>query len=99
MALLLLGLEVEAGGAVVDLPEPGNRTGPEQELLGERGFAGRGMAGKNDVAQVGQVNAFRRHSIRRSSSIRRLDRGQAKGSQAAMLWPKSGSGEGPSRAF
>ena len=65
--LLLLGLEVEVGGAVVDAPEPRDRPGPEQELLRERRLAGAGVAGQDDAPKVGEVDALHRHRVRRSS--------------------------------
>ena len=60
-ALLLLGLEVEVRGAVVDLAEPGDRAGAKEELLGERRLAGAGVAGEDDAPEVGEVDALHRH--------------------------------------
>ena len=39
VALLLLGLEVEVRRPVVDPAQPGDRAGPEQDLLGQRRLA------------------------------------------------------------
>jgi hypothetical protein len=60
-ALLLLGVVVEVGRAVVDAPEPRDRPGAEEQLLGERRLAGAGVAGQDDASQVGQVDALHRH--------------------------------------
>ena len=65
--LLLLGLEIEVRGPVVDAPEPRDRAGPEQQLLGERRLAGAGVAGQDDASEVREVDALHRHRLRRSS--------------------------------
>ena len=67
LPLLLLGLEVEVGRAVVDLAEPLDGAGLEQELLGERGLAGAGVAGQDDASKVGGVDALHRHRRLRPS--------------------------------
>ena len=54
LALLLLGLEVEAAVPSSTLPESGDGTGGVEQVLGERGLAGVGVTGEDDVAQVGQ---------------------------------------------
>ena len=58
---LLFGLEVKMRRAVVHAPEPGDGPGLEHELLGERRLAGSCMAGEDDAAKVGQVDALHRH--------------------------------------
>ena len=60
--LLLLGLVIERRGAVVDLAQPGDGPGLEQEVLGERRLAGAGMAGQDDASEMRQVNVLRRHA-------------------------------------
>ena len=60
-ALLLLGLVVEVGRPVVDLAEPLDRAGLEEEMLGERGLAAAGVAGQDDAPEVGGVDALHRH--------------------------------------
>ncbi len=66
-ALLLLGLEVQVGAAVVHATEPRDRSGVEQQLLRERRLATAGVAGQDDASKVGQVDALHRHRARRSS--------------------------------
>ena len=61
LALLLLGLVVEMGGSVVDPAEALDGAGPKEELLGERRLAGAGVAGQDDAAEVGGVDALHRH--------------------------------------
>jgi len=56
--LLLLGLEVEGGGPVLDAALPVDRPGPEEERLGERRLPGTGVAGEDDAAEVGGVDAL-----------------------------------------
>ena len=56
LALLLLGLEVEAGGPVVDLAQSGDGAGGVEQVLGEGGLARVGMAGKDDVAEARHVD-------------------------------------------
>ena len=60
--LLLLGLEVERGGPVVDPAQPRDGAGLEQQVLGEGGLARAGVAGQDDVPELRQVNALRRHA-------------------------------------
>ena len=62
-ALLLLGLEVEVGRPVVDATEPGDRPGPEEQLLGQRRLAGPGVAGQDDASEVGEVDTLHRHGF------------------------------------
>ncbi len=59
--LLLLGLEVEGGRAVLDATLARDRPGPEEEGLGERRLPGSGVAGEDDAAEVGGVDALRGH--------------------------------------
>ncbi len=61
--LLLLGLEVEVGRPVVDATEPGDRPGPEEQLLGQRRLAGPGVAGQDDASEVGEVDTLHRHGF------------------------------------
>ena len=61
LALLLLGLVVEVGRAVVDATETRDGAGAEEELLGERRLAAAGMAGQDDAPEVGGVDALHRH--------------------------------------
>ena len=60
-ALLLLGLEVEVGGAILDLADAADRAGLEQELLTERRLAGACVAGEDDAPNVGEVDALDGH--------------------------------------
>ena len=62
-ALLLLGLEVEVGRPVVDATEPGDRPGPEEQLLGQRRLAGPGVAGQDHASEVGEVDTLHRHGF------------------------------------
>ncbi len=62
--LLLLGLEVQVGGPVVDPTEPRDGPGLEHELFGERGLARTDVAGQHDAAKVGEVDALHRHRAR-----------------------------------
>ena len=66
-ALLLLGLEVEVGAAVVHATEPWDRPRVEQQLFRERRLAAAGMADQDDAPKVRQVDALHRHRARRSS--------------------------------
>ncbi len=61
LAFLLLGLEVEVGRPVVDPTEALDRAGSKEELLGERRLAAAGVAGEDDAAEVGGVDALHRH--------------------------------------
>ena len=71
VALLLLGLEIEVGGPVIDPPESRDGAGLGQELLGERRLAGAGVTGEDDAAEVGQVDALHRHGSVGPRSLRR----------------------------
>jgi hypothetical protein len=53
LALLLLGLVVQAGGAVIDAAEPRDRAGIEKEALGQRRLAGPGMGGQGRRCEGG----------------------------------------------
>jgi hypothetical protein len=60
-ALLLLGLEVEVGAAVIDLAESWDGAGAMEELFAERRLAGTGVPGQDDAPKVGQVDTLHRH--------------------------------------
>jgi hypothetical protein len=60
-ALLLLGLEVEVGAAVIDLADAPDRAGLEQELLAERRLARTCVAGQDDAPKVGEIDALGGH--------------------------------------
>src|SRR4029078_4928297 len=59
--LLLLGLEVEVGAAVIDLADAPDRAGLEQELLTERRLARTCVAGEDDAPKVGEIDALGGH--------------------------------------
>jgi hypothetical protein len=61
VSLLLLGLEVEMRGPVVDPAQAGDRTGAKEELFAERRLAGARMAGQDDAPKVGQVDVLHGH--------------------------------------
>ncbi len=61
LALLLLGLVVEVGRAVVDATETRDGAGAKEELLGERRLAAAGVAGQDDAPEVGGIDALHRH--------------------------------------
>ena len=61
--LLLLGLEVHGGRPVLDPALAVDRPGAEEECLGQRRLAGTGVAGQDDAAKVGGVDALRGHSL------------------------------------
>jgi hypothetical protein len=67
LALLLLGLVVQAGGAVIDAAEPRDRASIEKEALGQRRLTGPGMGGQDDAAKVEEVGALGSHRLIRSS--------------------------------
>ncbi len=72
LALLLLGLEVEVGGAIVHASESRDGPGLEHELFRERRLAGTGMPGQDDAPKVRKVNALHRHgSVGPHSCLRR----------------------------
>jgi hypothetical protein len=60
-ALLLLGLEVEMGAAVLDLADAPDGAGSKEELLAERRLAGTRVTGQDDAPEVGQVDALHGH--------------------------------------
>src|SRR4029079_8471361 len=60
-ALLLLGLEVEVGAAVIDLADAPHRAGLEQELLAERRLARTRVAGEDDAPKAGEPDALGGH--------------------------------------
>jgi hypothetical protein len=74
--LLLLGLVVQVRRAVVDLAQPRDRPGAEQDLLREGGLAGAGVAGEHDAPDVGEVVALQRHRAQflRSGAMGRIGR-------------------------
>ena len=51
-ALLLLGIEVAHGVAVLDAPHPRDRAGDEQQRLGQRRLPGSAVADERDVADL-----------------------------------------------
>ena len=59
--LLLLGLEVEVGRAVIDPTQSRDGPGLEHELLRQRRLARADMAREDDAAKVGEVDALHRH--------------------------------------
>ena len=82
VALLLLGLVVEVGRAVVDPAQAGDRAGPEEDLLRERRLAGSGVAREHDGADVGEVVALDGHRARylvRDSGSRGREDGAGRG--------------------
>src|SRR3972149_5357307 len=60
LALLLLGLEVEARRPVVHAPHPGDGPGGVKEMLAERRLSGTRVAGQDDVAEVREIDALHR---------------------------------------
>jgi hypothetical protein len=72
--LLLLGLEIEVRGPVVDLAQPGDGTRPEQDLLRKGRLPAPGVAGEHDAADVGEVVALQRHRARFLSVVPPSDR-------------------------
>ena len=54
VALLLFRVEIGDSGAVLDTPRPTDRTGPQQQGLGQRRLAGSRMADQRDVADLGR---------------------------------------------
>jgi hypothetical protein len=46
---------IEGRRAVVDLAQPGDGPGLEQEVLGESRLAGAGVAGQDDASEMRQV--------------------------------------------
>ena len=70
LALLLLGLVVQAGRAVVDAAEPGDRAGVEEKPLGQRRLAGAGVGGQDDAAEVGEVDTLGCHAHRSFGGVR-----------------------------
>jgi len=60
-SLLLLGLEIEVGRAVIDAPETGDAAGSMEELFAERRLAGPRVAGQDDAPKVGQIDALHGH--------------------------------------
>ena len=69
-ALLLLGLVVEVGRAVIDPTHARDRAGSKEELLGERRLPATGVAGEDDAAEVGGVDALHRHRGRDLTTAR-----------------------------
>ena len=63
LALLLFGLVLQAGRAVVDATEPRDRPGIEKEALGQRRLAGPGVGGQDDAAKVGEVDTLGCHRL------------------------------------
>ncbi len=80
LALLLLGLEVEVGGPVVDPAEPGNGAGSKEDLLGKRRLARAGVTGEHDAPEVGEVDALHRHRQASSCTGSRPDGRRKRGS-------------------
>ncbi len=72
--LLLLGLEVEVRGPVVDPAQSGDGASPEHDLLRKGRLAAPGVAGEHDAADVGKVVALQRHRARFLSMIPPSDR-------------------------
>ncbi len=58
---LFLRLEVQAGRSVVDAAESLNGTGSKQQVFRERGLAGAGVSGKNNVAQARKIQVVHQH--------------------------------------
>ena len=57
------GSKSEAGRPVLDPAQAVDRPGPEEECLGQRRLAGTGVAGQDDAAEVGGVDALRGHRL------------------------------------
>ena len=91
VALLLLGLEVEMGGPVIDLAQPRDRPGLEHELLGERRLAGARVAGQDDAPKVGEVDALHRHGFVGPQSCRRRRVGRAGGPGGGWMRDRRGT--------
>ena len=86
LALLLLGLVVEVGRAVVDAAEPRDGAGAKEELLGERRLAAAGVAGQDDAPEVGGIDALHRHRrANLTTAVRRSD-----GARGGRGWGPAG---------
>ena len=66
LALLLLGLEVEMGGAVIHPPQARDGAGLEQQLLSQCRLARARVARQDHAAKMREVDILHRHRVRRS---------------------------------
>ena len=97
LALLFLGLVVQAGGAVVDAAKPRDGGRIEEEALGQRRLTGPGMGRNDDAAEVGEVDTLGCHLLYRSSGgVRsRQTSGSARGQpRSGHDSPARGGGRG-----